>query len=262
LVPEATNVDPNTLQKLAHAEKDDFYLSNASPFGIPFNNFRKSSSQEERLMRIEKGRPGSPCYKKELATNTEFTKEPICTASREYQYLKLKQLKEMNLTEEQLQIETDKITEKECLCEGLAASAILSNHIHPMHRMTSVAICPGPNLAYFSGQFTLKQMCDHIYGRTSLLNAVRRPHMFINELRLYIDYLKNEQKKISDQPVAKRTRYLNEFRNNLLEGIGYYRSLVNQQILQLNEREEAFIYELDGMQEEIMGTEVVVSTEI
>src|SRR5690606_22284272 len=40
LVPEATNVDDDTLGKLAHAQPDDFYLSDASPLGVPFNNFR------------------------------------------------------------------------------------------------------------------------------------------------------------------------------------------------------------------------------
>ncbi|HQV01222.1 MAG TPA: hypothetical protein PLO59_08685, partial [Bacteroidia bacterium] len=88
LVPEATNVDADTLQQLAQARKEDYYMSYASPLGIPFNNFRKSTSEQQRLKRIQKGRPGSPCYKKFLVTNTEFTERPICTASRQYQHLK------------------------------------------------------------------------------------------------------------------------------------------------------------------------------
>src|ERR1041385_809056 len=93
LVPEVTNVDEETLQQLASAKTEDYFLSEASPLGIPFNNFHKSSSEAQRQKRIEKGRPGSPCYKKFLAFNTEFTEKPICTASRQYQDLKIQQLK-------------------------------------------------------------------------------------------------------------------------------------------------------------------------
>ncbi len=70
LVPEATNLDEETLQQLATAKKEDYYLSNASPLGIPFNNFRKSSSEKQRIARISKGRPGSPCYKKFVMSGT------------------------------------------------------------------------------------------------------------------------------------------------------------------------------------------------
>ena len=81
------------LEALANANPEDYYLSHASPLGIPFNNFRKSTSEAQRKSRISKNRPGSPCYKKFLAFDTEFTEVPICTASREYQNLKIRQVK-------------------------------------------------------------------------------------------------------------------------------------------------------------------------
>ncbi|HEY0176393.1 MAG TPA: hypothetical protein VGC08_08440, partial [Pedobacter sp.] len=123
LVPEATNVDEHTLAALVNAEQDDFYTSNSSPLGVLFNNFRKSTMEELRLQRIEKGRPGSPCIKKFLSTNTEFTEKPICTASREYQHLKIKELKAMELEPDLFKKKFEDITEKICLCEGLCASA-------------------------------------------------------------------------------------------------------------------------------------------
>ena len=58
LVPEATSVDDGTLQKLIHSGEDDYFLSHASPLGIPFNNFRNSSSEEQRkkyLPKLAKG---------------------------------------------------------------------------------------------------------------------------------------------------------------------------------------------------------------
>lgn len=225
LVPEATEVDEETLQQLATAKKEDYYLSNASPLGIPFNNFRKSTSEVQRKARIAKGRPGSPCYKKFLSSNTEFTEVPICTASRQYQELKIKQLKERNLPPDLYEKECDNIVAKDCLCEGLGAAALLKTGIPPSHKLIAVAICPGPNLAYFSGIFSLKQMVDHIYGRINILNAEHRPNMFVNELVLYLDYLKNESGKYMDTATAQQTRYLRTFQTNLISGIAYYKNL-------------------------------------
>ena len=127
LVPEATNVDEETLHDLCNASPSDYYLSHASPLGVPFNNFKRSSSEKQRKQRIEKGRPGSPCYKKFLAFNMEFTDKPICTASRQYQNLKINQLLVAAIPEEKLKEETEKVLEKDCLCEGLAVPALIKN---------------------------------------------------------------------------------------------------------------------------------------
>ncbi len=225
LVPEATNVDDLTLNQLATATKDDYYISEASPLGIPFNNFRKSSGEQQRKKRIEKGRPGSPCYKKLLASNTEFTEQPICTASRQYMHLKIEQLKEMNLPAALFDTTYYDITEKDCLCEGLGAAALLKDHI-PIHRkLSAVTICPGPNLAYFSGVFSLSQMVDHIYGRVNILNSSHRPNMFINELNLYVDYLKKKIEKTLEMN-GKQQKYIQLFKNNLTDGINYYKELI------------------------------------
>ncbi len=226
LVPEATNVDEITLQQLAHAKKEDYFLSYASPLGIPFNNFRKSSSEEQRVLRIEKNRPGSPCYKKFLAFNTEFTEKAICTSSRQYQNLKLKQLATLNLPKEQYEAKFEEITTKDCLCDGLSSTVLLKNHLPVPHNLDAVAICPGPNLAYFSKTFSLEEMIDHIYGRINALNSLYRSNMFINELKMYIDYLKNEVEKNLNSLTEKQTKYFSSFKSNLLQGIEYYKELI------------------------------------
>ncbi len=231
LVPEATNVDKLTIEQLATAKKDDYYLSHASPLGVPFNNFRKSTAEIQRKERIDKGRPGSPCYKKMLVSNTEFTAEPICTASRLYQHLKIKQLKEQELPDEQYNTEYNKIIEKDCLCEGLTVPALLKEDIPVPHNLNAVTICPGPNLAYFSGIFSLADMIGHIYGRKNILNTLPRPHMFVNELLLYISYLKEAAGELNLN--TKRSKYLNSFKANLQEGITYYQKLAQQFILSM-----------------------------
>jgi hypothetical protein len=223
LVPEATNVDDETLDQLANASKSDYFLSYASPLGIPFNNFKPSSSETQRLNRINKGRPGSPCYKKFLSSNTEFSEKPICTASREYQHLKIKQLEERKLEPTVFKNEFDKITEKDCLCEGLGTGVILKNKLTLKHKLKAVTICPGPNMAYFSKISSLRDMVGHIYGRIDILNSVKRPNIFVNELILYSDYLKKEISNCSTIS-ANQIKYFQKFKTNLLNGIEYYRN--------------------------------------
>ncbi|MBK7181661.1 MAG: hypothetical protein IPH89_01330 [Bacteroidetes bacterium] len=225
LVPDATNVDEDTLKRLTTAKQSDYFLSHSSPLGIPFNNFRSSTSEEQRKKRIEGKRPGSPCYKEYLAFNSEFEEKGLCTASRKFQNLKLKELEQKKLSQVQFEMEYNAIVEKDCLCEGLGASTLLKNHIEPSHKLTAVAICPGPNLAYFSNIFSLEEMVGHIYGRTSLLNSLKRPHVFINELKLYVDYLKTELNRGIDDMNDKKVKYYNSFKNNLLEGVNYYKNL-------------------------------------
>ena len=226
LVPEATNVDDKTLQQLATAQPEDYYMSDASPLGIPFNNFRKSSGEAQRLKRIEKGRPGSPCIKKYLVSNTEFTDSPICTASRQYQHLKIKQLQGKQLPPEEHNKALEEITVKDCLCEGLGTSTLLKGNMTPWRPGAAVTICPGPNLAYFSGVYTLSEMVGHIYGRLHLLNTLYRPNIFINELHLYITYWKKQIEKATDLS-AKQVKYFQTFKSNLLEGIDYYKNIVS-----------------------------------
>jgi len=225
LVPEATNVDSNTLNLLKDANEDDFYISGASPLGIPFNNFKKSTAEAQRLERIAKGRPGSPCNKKFLVSNTEFTSQPICTASREYQNLKIKQLNATDIPKEEYDKQFNEITEKLCLCEGLTTSAYIKNNILKPRENPAVAICPGPNTAYFSSVYSLDEMVKHIYGKLNLLKGTNRPHMFINELKLYVEYLKKDIENSANQLNDKKIKQLERFKDQLLNGVEYYNQL-------------------------------------
>jgi len=251
LVPEATNVDEHTLQQLTQATRDDYYMSWASPLGIPFHNFRPSTSQAQRQSRMAKGRPGSPCYKEFLATDTEFTETPICTASRQYQDLKIKQLQAKGLDLAAYDRAYARITEKDCLCEGLGAGVLLKAGMTPAHKLEAVAICPGPNLAYFSKVVPLRSMVDHIYGRTDLLNTTERPHMFINELKLYVQYLAREINEVKEAVTVKQQRYIETFRTNLLSGIRCYEELIPILQQHAQDRVHPFATDLEHFAEEV-----------
>lgn len=258
LVPEATNVDEETLELLSTAEKDDFYISNSSPLGIPFNNFRKSTSERQRLERIAKGIPGSPCVKKFLSTNTEFTEQAICTASREYQNLKIKQLKAEGLEPEDFQTKFNEITEKICLCEGLASPAYLKNGIIKPKESTAVAICPGPNIAYFSGKFSLDEMVSHIYGKLNLLNDLDRPNLFVNELNLYVEYLKKDISKHLQDMSDKKVKYVSKFKEQLQVGIDYYKQLVPKITDQSEVYRKKMLLELQEIEEQLQHLNPIV----
>ncbi|WP_200978702.1 hypothetical protein [Echinicola sp. 20G] len=225
LVPEATSVDKDTLNRILKAKESDFFLSHASPLGVPFNNLRISSGEDQRKERIKKNRPGSPCYKKTLSFDTEFTKIPICTSSRQYQHLKLNQLKKTG--SDNFEHEASSIVEKDCLCEGLSAPALLANGVKPDRNLEAVTICPGPNLAYFKGIYSLKEMVSHIYGKGAVHLAEHRPHFLIKELRLYLDHFKKEVQQFELAPHQKWQRSLKSFKTNLEAGIIYYKELFN-----------------------------------
>src|SRR5690606_29754278 len=159
---------------------------------------RGTTAEKERLSRLAKGKPGSPCTEKHLVSNTEFSKDPICTASYTYQKRKIEQLKSLNLSDTAYANQFNDIVSKECLCIGLSNSAILNYQLPAIKNLKAVTICPGPNLAYFSKVVTLKDMTDHIYGRINLITEKTRPHMFIKELFLNIKYLEDQLQELTE----------------------------------------------------------------
>lgn len=245
LVPEATTVDDRTLSKLVAAKEEDLYLSDISPLGIPFNNLRDNTKDLEKEALINKGRPGSACPKKFVALNKEFKEKGICTASREYQHLKLKELDSQNLTLKAYQKEFNKITEKSCTCVGLGTSALLAYNLETRVEGEGVSICPGPNMAYYSKIMSLKNMTDHIYGRDNMISRTDRPNLFIKELGIYIEYLKNKLEEAKSAMTAKEEKYLVTFTNNLNEGISYYKSLFSDLKNSFQEIKEEVLHELE-----------------
>jgi hypothetical protein len=253
LVPEATNVDTRTREFLSRAKQEDYYLSDASPLGVPFNNVHGSSSERQIQEQVRTGKHGSYCTKKLLVSNTEFTKEPICTASTQYQKLKIDQLKSLNLSPVILLQKINKVLEKACLCEGLAASGIINSRSDGKQNDRPVAVCPGPNLAYFSKIASLEEMVGHIYGRIELLRNMYRPNLFINELRLYIDYMKQEMQKRMETWNAKEQKYFDTFRKNLQDGITHYKELIPQLVEESERYREAMRTELLAMEQELIA---------
>ena len=230
LVPEATSVDAATRELLAKSVEKDFYISQISPLGIPFNTVRGTTNEALKQHRIVEDKSGSSCPKKLLALSKEFSNQGICSASRKYQDIKLEKLDAQKDAISLLDYEKKKtkITEKSCLCVGLVNAAYIENSIKIKGEEQGVVICPGPNLAYFDKEVSLSNMVQHIYGNTSVNASINRPNLFINELKMYVDYLKNEIEETTSDITAGQIKKLQSFKNNLLEGIEYYSKLFSE----------------------------------
>ncbi len=226
LVPEATTVDDHTLGLLCHAKADDLILSHNSPLGVRFYYLKGTTAEEEKNRAILQGKPGVACTEKHLAFNTEFTKEGICAASRTYQKLKLEQLQRLDLSVAEYEKRSNEIMQKECLCVGLSNAAALRYNLSFLRKRKAVNICPGPNIVHFSKVSTLEDMIAHIYGRKNIISSDKRPHMFIAELKLYLDFLREQlEEDVQLANLDKKAKYYSGFIFNLFQGITYYRDL-------------------------------------
>jgi len=225
LVPEATQVEPGTRAKLQQAREEDVYLSDVSPLGVPFHNLRTSPSELHKEALIAADNPGSSCPLGHLVSNTEFTEQPICTASRQYQALKLASLKALALPPGELEEHTRRVLAKSCICSDLGDTAYVLQDI-PKEEGVFPAICPGPNIAYYDKVVGLREMVDHIYGRGEALQRSDRPHMFVKELSLNLDYLERLIHDLNAGFGKTKDADIAEFQVNLADGIDYYCDLV------------------------------------
>ncbi|PWB24024.1 hypothetical protein [Flavobacterium sp. HTF] len=228
LVPEATSVDEETRKLLMNAKEEDLYLSNISPLGVPFNSLKGTSNEILKQKRIQENKAGSSCPKRFLALSKEYDPTGICTASKKYQDIKLEELENSKDTISASNYEKTKteITQKSCLCVGLANASYLENDIKIKGQAQGVVICPGPNMAYFDQEVSLKQMVQHIYGNKSVLSHSDRPNLLVKELKMYLDYFRNEIENISGEVTSNQLKKWNTFKSNLFEGIEYYQNLL------------------------------------
>ncbi len=227
LVPEATSMDNETRTLLANAKEDDFYLSNISPLGVPFNSVRGTSNEFWKQKRIDENNAGSSCPKRLLALSKEHDEKGLCMASKKYQDIKLEELEAIKneISETEFEKLKAKVTEKACLCVGLVNAAYLENDIKIKGQQQGIVICPGPNLAYFDKEISLANMVKHIYGNMNVMTDANRPNVLVKELKMYVAYLRNEISDFSTEISAGQIKKWNSFKNNLTEGIKYYQDL-------------------------------------
>jgi len=251
LVPEVVTMDEETRHQLCASTEEDVYLSGISPLGVPFYSLKGNSKDMEKEERILKGEPGSPCSKRYACLNTEFTEKPICTASREYQKMKIDQLDHMELSQSEYKARYDAIVEKSCICVGLGTASLIGNDLNHRSEGPGVSVCPGPNMAYFTHEVSLPEMVGHIYGKNNIIERTDRPNMFIKELAIYVDYLKNRLAPRLNPANPKEKKTLDAFRENIQEGIRYYKELFSGKLTKLQGKMEDVLKELEKKEAEL-----------
>lgn len=256
LCPEATLVDDYTLNQLCEAKEEDLFLSNASPLGVYFNNMRGATKDVERDENVRNGSPGFNCTKRFCEVNKEFGDKAECAASKPYMKLKLAQLEARNLSPEKYKKEFDFITERSCICVGLGNSALHVNNVDPKDLESTISVCPGPNIAYFSKVVTLDEMVGHIYGRNDVVVRKDQPSMFIKEFTLYYNYLRDKILSIDEETSKKDIAGYKTFQKRLLEGVAFYRELFSREDLKAKYFKGDLISELDKLEQKLNAAEL------
>ena len=246
LVPEVVRIDDEHLEKVRVAGEKEIKLTRSSPLGIPFWNLLTSESEAYRRERIADGKAGSICPHRYLKFNTEFTKKPICRSSKAYQTLKIKEIKGRDdLDEEQKAAHVQETTDRACICFDLSAPALKAMKLPTTSKLT---VCVGPNARFFDKVSSLREMVDHIYGRIDLLKGKNRPNMFVNELKLYVEYMAEEVERVRLKLSNQTHEYFEGYKLNLLNGIEYYREQADNLV---TKGRESFLSQLDTLAAEI-----------
>ena len=93
---------------------------------------------------------------------------------------------------------------------------------------------------------SLKNMTDHIYGRDNMISRTDRPNLFIKELHIYIDFLKNKFENTKQHMSKKEEKYFLTFTNNMKEGVMYYQDLFNNVTNTFKEIKQSVLTDLDN----------------
>jgi hypothetical protein len=82
-----------------------------------------------------------------------------------------------------------------------------------------------------------------------------RPNVFVKELKMYVDYLRNEISDFSIEISGGQIKKWNSFKNNLLEGITYYQNLFSNTEFFKNERTK-IQNQIEKYQQELNAIEI------
>jgi len=99
-------------------------------------------------------------------------------------------------------------------------------------------------------------MVHHIYGKVNLLKGVKRPNLFIKELRMYVDYLENKLAEFGQNQDEKQSSYYRVFRKNMQDGISYYKQLFTKYDSKLQEMKKDVLAELENINKKLENIKI------
>ena len=80
-------------------------------------------------------------------------------------------------------------------------------------------------MAYFQNELSLSDMVNHIYNGVDGIVRADRPNMFINELKMYLNYFSEKIEQHKNNWGRKSEKQLNNFADNMSNGIAYYQKM-------------------------------------
>ena len=72
---------------------------------------------------------------------------------------------------------------------------------------------------------TLEEISHHIYGLKESEVREDRPHFFVKELELYMNYFKEKLDESATSFNKKQEKYFQKFLDNMNDGVNYYTNL-------------------------------------
>jgi len=85
-----------------------------------------------------------------------------------------------------------------------------------------------------------------------------RPHMFIKELKMYVDYFSTKVDEFKESFSVKQEKYLNTFQNNMNEGIEYYHQLFSS--FEINK--EVLLNDLENLKNEFFNIKIPIAEKV
>ena len=159
---------------------------------------------------------GFPCTQHYLCRKIEGFEKEICPASLEYASKRLADIAADELsgkiTAAAAREQREELAEHECICRFLGnagreelrekaprcnymteeiaiARAVTAGEVTARagdapRKIEPITVCPGPSIAYFSREYSLLEMMQHLYGTGPQLTSANKPHAFELEKRL------------------------------------------------------------------------------
>ena len=69
---------------------------------------------------------------------------------------------------------------------------------------------------------------------------------------MYVEYFSKEVKKVAIEPTEKQIKYLNEFKDNLFDGIEYYKDLYPKMIKESKEYRDNALSEIEAFRRNLV----------
>lgn len=168
-------------------------------FGFTHSNGAAQTAPKPAHQLSTSEEPGFLCRQHYLCREISGFNHPLCMASRDYVLHRLAEISAQEAsgtcTHEAAQGLRKEVLERECICRFLGNAGreelrerspslrydsreIAAARAQVPLKREPVSVCPGPDIAYFTREYTLLEMMQHLYGTGPSLTPADKPSAF------------------------------------------------------------------------------------